>query len=206
MKRAVEHIVFDFGDVLNHHLKAKEEKDALVQAAEMEPAVFFERYWHHRCAYDTGKLDARQYWKLVLDNPTDGKITLLRQIDVQVAVRLNFDMWRWIRRLKSSGKVLTLLSNMPHDLARYHERSSVHDNFHHTFFSCDIGMAKPDPDIYRFVQETTGIAPQNTLLLDDTAENIAAAREAGWEAVQFRSLEQTAILLGKKYDLPAIPL
>lgn len=205
MKRVVEHIVFDFGDVLNYHLKAKEEKDALVQAAEMEPAIFFERYWTHRCAYDTGKLDAQQYWKLVLEGPTEKKITLLRQIDVQVAVRLNFDMWRWIRRLQDAGKILTLLSNMPHDLARYHERASVHDNFHHTFFSCDIGMAKPDPDIYRFVQHKTGVAPAETLLLDDTAENVMAAREAGWEAVQFRSLEQTAIVLSKTYELPPIP-
>ena len=205
MKRSVEHIVFDFGDVLNYHLKTKEEKDALVRAAEMAPNVFFERYWSHRGAYDIGKLDAEQYWNLVLDDPTAVRVSILRQIDVQVAVRLNFDMWQWVRQLRKLGKTLTLLSNMPHDLARYHERASIHDNFHYTFFSCDVGMAKPDPDIYQLVMNETGVAGEHTLLLDDTLENVAAARDAGWEAVQFRSLEQAAILVAKNYDLPLIP-
>lgn len=45
-----------------------------------------------------------------------------------------------------------------------------------------IGLAKPDPAIYRYVEDGTGIAPRNILFFDDLPENIEAARRRGWNA------------------------
>jgi putative hydrolase of the HAD superfamily len=203
-RRRIDHVVFDFGDVLNHHLKAAEEKQALVQAAGMPPRDFFARYWAHRAAYDCGACSPETYWRAVLTDPHPDRIVELRAIDTQVAVRLNFDMWRWVRQLKRSGKRLSLLSNMPSDLARSHERMALHDNFDHVFFSCDLGLMKPDPQIYRIVTEQTGLAPQRTLFLDDSQENIAAAKALGWQVIHFRSAEQAAIAVHQAFDLPPI--
>lgn len=202
MTSHIKHLVFDFGDVLNYHLRTKEEKQALLDVADMPPEVFFTRYWKHRTAYDLGQLDADQYWNLVLDNPCPSKVKTLRQIDVQVAVRLNFRVWVRLRQLRAKPLTLTLLSNMPSDLARYHEHSSIHDNFHHTFFSCDIGMMKPDPRVYDFVLQKTGQTAGETLLVDDSSANVAAAREAGWRAIRFRSIKHLVELLDRVYNLP----
>src|SRR5690606_22565217 len=56
--------------------------------------------------------------------------------------------------------------------------------------SCKVGLRKPDPQIFALAAEQAGAAPGRSVLIDDLAENCAAARAAGWTAVQFRDAEQ----------------
>lgn len=52
-----------------------------------------------------------------------------------------------------------------------------------------IGHAKPDPRIYRYVEDGTGIAPRNILFFDDLPENTAAADALGWNTVTVERCE-----------------
>jgi len=45
-----------------------------------------------------------------------------------------------------------------------------------------LGLAKPDPAIYQYVEDGTEIAPRNILFFDDLEENIDAAASRGWHA------------------------
>ncbi|MEV0682896.1 HAD family phosphatase [Nocardia sp. NPDC050378] len=56
--------------------------------------------------------------------------------------------------------------------------------------SCKVGFRKPDPEIFALAAETAGVSPEDCLLVDDLVENCAAAREAGWRAVQYRDADQ----------------
>jgi putative hydrolase of the HAD superfamily len=49
-----------------------------------------------------------------------------------------------------------------------------------------IGVAKPDRRVYRIAAERVGIPVHRCLFVDDTAANVAAAREAGMAAVHYR--------------------
>lgn len=60
----------------------------------------------------------------------------------------------------------------------------------HIIFSYQVGALKPDPVIYRAVEEATGQPPAEHLFLDDLPPNIAAARAAGWDAICFETPEQ----------------
>ena len=53
--------------------------------------------------------------------------------------------------------------------------------------SCDVGFAKPDPQIYQIAQEKAGVQPGEILFTDDRQENVEAALAAGWQAIQFDS-------------------
>jgi glucose-1-phosphatase len=46
-----------------------------------------------------------------------------------------------------------------------------------------MGLVKPDPRIYRAFERATGAAGQEIVFFDDLAENVAAARACGWNAV-----------------------
>jgi HAD superfamily hydrolase (TIGR01509 family) len=48
--------------------------------------------------------------------------------------------------------------------------------------SHELGLAKPDPRIYRAAQERFGCEPEAILFFDDSVENVEAARTAGWHA------------------------
>ena len=51
--------------------------------------------------------------------------------------------------------------------------------FDKAFFSFALHLAKPDPDIYRFVLDSYDMLPEQTLFIDDTDENIESARSLG---------------------------
>jgi 2-haloacid dehalogenase len=49
------------------------------------------------------------------------------------------------------------------------------------------GMAKPDPRIYRLLLQRYELLAAQTLFIDDKADNVAAARGVGMEAIRFES-------------------
>ncbi len=57
--------------------------------------------------------------------------------------------------------------------------------------SHEIGLRKPDPEIYQLAEDTFGATPRQCLLIDDTPVNCAAAQARGWQAILHSSPEQT---------------
>lgn len=55
----------------------------------------------------------------------------------------------------------------------------------HVFASGRMGIAKPEPAYFETITELSGIAPEKTLLVDDSQQNVAAARALGWRAFHF---------------------
>ncbi|MFE2534941.1 HAD-IA family hydrolase [Streptomyces sp. NPDC059371] len=53
-----------------------------------------------------------------------------------------------------------------------------------------IGVAKPDPRVYHLAAELVGAPARRCLFIDDTEANVIAAREAGMDAVQYRTLDE----------------
>lgn len=77
----------------------------------------------------------------------------------------------------------------------------IADAFDHIFISAEMGMAKPDPMIYRAVTEELEKDPAELVFLDDFIENVTAAREEGWNAIHFRSPEGALAELAEYLDL-----
>jgi hypothetical protein len=51
--------------------------------------------------------------------------------------------------------------------------------FDREFYSCDVGLAKPDLEYFRSILRELGIPPENVLFIDDKLENVCAAQEIG---------------------------
>ncbi|HBS85582.1 MAG: hypothetical protein A2W91_14535 [Bacteroidetes bacterium GWF2_38_335] len=64
------------------------------------------------------------------------------------------------------------------ELKRVHKLDFA-DLFEHTWFSFEMGMAKPDTEIYKRVLREKNLNPKETLFIDDTFENIKGARRTG---------------------------
>jgi len=56
------------------------------------------------------------------------------------------------------------------------------DRLHHRFASFQLGRRKPLRDIYDHAAALLALPPGQLLFFDDTADNVAAARDAGWLA------------------------
>lgn len=76
---------------------------------------------------------------------------------------------------------LALLSNINPCHHQYiaDECSLLFSKFHYKFLSYELGMKKPDPEIFRFVLDHTGLEPETILFLDDTPKNCEIAQSLG---------------------------
>jgi 2-haloacid dehalogenase len=95
-----------------------------------------------------------------------------------------------LRELREQGVRLYALTNMEtHTYPLRRERFEFLRWFDGTVVSSDEGIVKPDPRIFLLLLERYGLEASSTLLIDDSARNIAAARALGMATVQFRSPE-----------------
>jgi putative hydrolase of the HAD superfamily len=79
-------------------------------------------------------------------------------------------------------------------------------DFDHHTWSCELGIAKPDPVIYTYTCEKLGVAPAEALFLDDKAENVHAAEKVGLAGIQFRNIGQLRRELEERGVLADAPL
>ncbi|WP_405493918.1 HAD family hydrolase [Nocardia sp. NBC_00511] len=61
----------------------------------------------------------------------------------------------------------------------------------HIVDSCRVGVRKPDPAIFEIARDLAGVPAAECVLVDDLAENCAAARASGWHAVRFLDAAQS---------------
>ena len=102
---------------------------------------------------------------------------------------------------------LILLSNTNENHIEYiKQHVSFYEDFKNCFdafyLSHEIGMRKPNPDIFEFVMEENGLKPENCLFIDDTAEHIETAARLGLHTWNIEPTREDVIdLFTTKSDL-----
>jgi len=57
-------------------------------------------------------------------------------------------------------------------------------------WSCQLGIVKPDPAIYRHMLAKLKMRPEEILFIDDKLPNVEAAQALGIQTIQFSSVER----------------
>lgn len=86
------------------------------------------------------------------------------------------------------GKVkLAVVSNGPGEVQNPRlEMAGLAQFFPHRFYSRDMGIAKPDPDILRIAMKTLGVTAEETIFIgDSTTSDEPAAKAAGTDFILF---------------------
>ena len=91
-----------------------------------------------------------------------------------------------IQVLRADGVRCALATNQHPERAAYmRENLGYDDVFDDLFYSCEFGVAKPNPAYFTEAARRLGTEPGRTLLLDDNTDNVAGAKEAGLAAELF---------------------
>jgi putative hydrolase of the HAD superfamily len=59
--------------------------------------------------------------------------------------------------------------------------------FEKTYFSFELGLRKPNADIFKYVIKDAGIIPDETMFIDDFIENIDTARLIGFQTIHLKA-------------------
>ena len=205
-KIPIRSVVFDYGNVLCFPQEASDvEKMASISGIPVER--FTHLYWLFRLPYDRGDLNRDTYWAKVAHEGgrafTPQQVEQLVDVDCKGWARINHASMQWVELLRRSGRQLALLSNMPADISHYLTANFEWPSlFDHLIFSCDVGLVKPDPEIYHLCLQKLQAQPADVLFLDDRPENIEAAAKLGIHAVLFDTLENTIDRVRKRFEVP----
>ncbi len=93
---------------------------------------------------------------------------------------------RLLRSLRARGVPVHALTNF--GIGSFAYAATIYDfleEFDMRHISGHMGVIKPDPAIYRMVEEACGHAPEAILFADDRADNITAAEARGWNGHLF---------------------
>ena len=88
-----------------------------------------------------------------------------------------------VRAVAGAGYGVHLGTNQEaHRAAYMRTELGFDDLFDVSVYSCDLGVAKPDPAYFTRAAELIGADPSAVLFIDDRAANVAGARSAGMRA------------------------
>lgn len=187
-----EIVVFDLGEVL---ASPKNLFVELADIADVAPSALEAAYWEHRDLYDRGG-DTTAFWRAVLDTAdapasTDDLIAVLDERDITVWTDVRPGAASILAELARRETRIGILSNAPRSLAALARTTAWGEHITDWFFSGELELAKPDPQIYAAVTEATGVSPEAVVFVDDRQVNVDAARATGWNAFLWTSDDAT---------------
>jgi putative hydrolase of the HAD superfamily len=175
-------LVFDYGEVISRRTDAVPGMASVLGA----PVAEFEQaYWAERESIDRGRPNL-EYWQAVgerVHRPVDAELSAtLSTLDHQGWLHTDPGTLALLEELDEAGTPLALLSNAPSSFGRVAEQQPWARHFRHLLFSGDLGIAKPDPEIWKALTELLHEPAGNCLFVDDRQVNVDGARAAGLQA------------------------
>lgn len=206
---ALRAVIFDFGMVLTG-TPNQDAHAAMVRLTGLPVDRFESFYWADRHAYDEGKLSGVSFWKKFLKDAKldlgDSAVDELNRLDARMWTTQNPAMVAWQLRLKKHGIRTAILSNMGDSVLESIQREFKWlDGFDALVWSYQLGIAKPDPQIYLHTLEKLGTPPEETLFIDDKRVNVDAAIALGLKSLEFSTIDQLRndlVAEGLHSDLP----
>jgi putative hydrolase of the HAD superfamily len=106
-----------------------------------------------------------------------------------------------LRLLRDVGVKVGLVSNTTADVSDIWSASLFEPLMDASILSCDVGMRKPDPEIYLLACERLGVEPRDCLFVGDgSSRELTGASDVGMTAVLLRAPDDTES--GAREDWP----
>ncbi len=199
----IEAVIFDYGGVLSttpfagiaeYERKMGYPERSLSQllfgrgASPQGPTEEPDHDWH---LLETGRLTLDQFHERLVDR---SEAALGQPLDLgdyaqflrELGVGIHWMMVHRVRLLRADGYRTAILTNNVKEWGNYWKGSIPTDLFDEIVDSCDVGLRKPDPAIYRLTCERLKVAPEAAVFLDDTRRHVEGARDVGLQAILVR--------------------
>ena len=101
--------------------------------------------------------------------------------------RLAPGTWMALDYIRTKGLALAILSNWDERLLRLLSSFGLRRYFDRIFLACEIGVGKPDPEVYHLACISLGVAPEEVLMVgNDVEDDYQGALRAGLKARLYR--------------------
>ena len=190
--RAIEAVIWDLGGVIlrteDRRLRVAWEARLNLPEGELDKLVFAGEMGRKAAL---GQAQAEDVWRWVGSRLELGPEELERlQDEFWQGDQLDGALVQFIRELRRECRTALLSNAWPGMRQLIENEWSIADCFDDLFISAELGLAKPDPKIYRLALDRLDVPPARAVFVDDFSENVKAAAALGLRAIQFLSSEQ----------------
>jgi putative hydrolase of the HAD superfamily len=177
-------ILFDVGDVLINYL------DAFKTASKEQniPYEHFDTEWFEiEEAITLGDISVQDFYRLTVKKYKDNADLNYDFLDSWIRdfniIKPTYDL---IKEIKDDYKI-GILSDIYKDMVpELIERDILPKiDYAYQFLSCDLGMRKPQRELYEYIVKTVDVKPEEIFFTDDKQENLEIPNEMGWATYHF---------------------
>jgi len=197
----IDAIIFDFGDVFIN-LDKQATMDGLKELGIPE---WNEDLNQLNLQYEVGAISEADFLTGIQKHTNNASIEKIAK--AWNAILLDFPLYRleFLQMLSQKYRLFLLSNTDAIHINTFEETtgssfySAFYQCFEKIYFSFEIGMRKPSPEIYSFVLDQNGLQAKHTLFIDDKKENTDAAKELGIQVWNLQVGKEDVIdLLDKK--------
>jgi putative hydrolase of the HAD superfamily len=189
----IDTIIFDVGGVLhknnNEYIKQDISKTLKVKTSLVEKA------WRELIPNLLGKglIDEKMFWekfaKLTGCKEKIPQNSLLSR-EFKKRFSINQRTYHIVKSLKINGYKLGIISDTIPNHASYSSKKGLFEPFDIVTLSYQVGLRKPDSDIFLFALKKLRSKADNTIYIDDNPKYVAAARKLGIRGITYRNSNQ----------------
>ncbi len=131
-----------------------------------------------------GKISADSFWRNV--GFESGEIESVQKSYLENSFTMDRHFLECVNNLKKTGYKTALLSNDVSEWSKYlREYYHIENYIDYSFISGDLGLRKPDPQIYRIALKKMNVSPHECIFIDDHPERVDAAAVCGITSILF---------------------
>jgi putative hydrolase of the HAD superfamily len=204
MDRSIRNVVFDLGGVLLEwkpdHILARLYPDDRETQARVKKEVFQHPDW---LALDKGTLNEEEAVRLFQQRtgrPLSEMKGLMEMVrETLIPIQPTFTL---LEELSKEGIGLYCVSNMQTNVFAYlQKRYDFWGKFKGRVISAHVRMIKPDAEIFHYLFSRYGLAPSESVFIDDHPPNVESARRLEMEAILFQGADDCRRQLQHLYGL-----
>ena len=163
--------------------QSEADRAALVAISGLETDLFWQLYNRYRDDLDQGVTLPREYWNLVARDAgvewSPAQVQQLWAADIRSWISVEPGTVQLLAELHAGGTRVALLSNAGFDFSDPFRHSPMAAYFEAMFVSAELGLIKPDPEIYRVTARELGITLEQMVFIDNKKINVDAAIALG---------------------------
>ncbi|MFP4112178.1 MAG: HAD-IA family hydrolase [Candidatus Woesearchaeota archaeon] len=181
----IKAVLFDWGGVLTKGVFIKRIAMTLACKYDLDEDELFTLIDSEEANLLMNKESFKDFFKRI--NKFDFSFDIFKKIYLD-SVTENKELILFLKKLKKTKRLFILSNN--YSFISPILRKKYKNVFEDMFFSDDLGLIKPDINIFRHAIREIGLPPSQCLFVDDTLKNIKTAEEKGFNTIHFRSFSQ----------------
>jgi putative hydrolase of the HAD superfamily len=205
---AINILFFDIGGVLLTNGWGHESRQEAAKLFGLDYKEVSELHTFIFNTYEAGSIDLDEYLDTVVFNhPRDFTREDFKRFMYEQSVELP-GMLAWLKEWKKDcGFRIMSINNEGKELNDYRiKKFKLHECFDAFISSCEVGIRKPDPRIFKLAMGIAQALPQECVYFDDRKMFALAAQKLGIRAYQHIDFKSTKEILEKLKEENAKPL